>query len=469
MARIAVFVDHDIVVRHFVLSGVLAPLWAEHDVVFVFPQNHRRVRIDPGGLAIPRFRTIPVAEDRAYLYRCLYHATLLRNIRRGRKQKEQKKLLLDMWWDILGWRGRFEPWRGYFKPWICSWRATLPLYRRWMLGRIGEDEALNRLLAEEKPDVIVHPTVLEGLFVSDLVQWGRAHGTPTVFIMNSWDNPSTRAMLAGHPDRLVVWGEQTAKDAVRHLRTPADRVVRLGAAQFDVYRRSPKTAPAEFRRKLGVPDGAKVLLYAGSSKGLDESRHLLQLERAIESGQLRNCFVVYRPHPWRQYPEGEADFFSLTWKHVVLEHSMEACYRQSRAGQRIRIELADYEDTHVALSAADAVISPLSTILLEAALHGKPVAVYLPDEDMAGDRFMYAVARMTFFREFFERVGCVKCESPTRFVDDCGALLRITEEPGIATRLKTQCAYFVESSDRAYAERLGEVIGALLRSERKTC
>ena len=447
MARIAVFVDHDIVVRHFVLSGVLAPLWAEHDVVFVFPENHRRVRIDPGGLAIPRYRTIPVAEERAHLYRRLYHATLLRNIRGGL----EKTLLRRLWRSVLGKRA-------FYTSWACSLPVIHPLYRWWTLGRIGESDALNQLLAEEKPDVIVHPTVLEGLFVSDLVRWGTAHGTPTVLIMNSWDNPSTRAMLAGHPDRLVVWGEQTSQDAVRHLRTPVERVVRLGAAQFDVYRRPPKIPPAEFRRKLGVPDGVKVLLYAGSSKGLDESHHLLLLERAIEGGKLRNCFVLYRPHPWRQYPEGEADFFSLTWKHVLLDPSMEACYRQSRAGQRIHIELADYEDTHVALSVADAVISPLSTILLEAALHGKPVAVYLPDEDMAGDKFMYAVARMTFFREFFERVGCVKCESPTRFVDDCGALLRITEEPGIATRLKTQCAYFVESSDRAYAERLGEVI-----------
>ena len=34
--------------------------------------------------------------------------------------------------------------------------------------------------------------------------------------------------------------------------------------------------------------------------------------------------------------------------------------------------LADYKETHEILSNVDAVISPLSTILIEAAMHGKP-------------------------------------------------------------------------------------------------
>lgn len=453
MARIAVFIDHDIVVRHFVLNGALAPLWREHDVVFVFPEHQRRVRIDLTRLPIPRYRTLAVPEARTHRYRRLYHATLLRNVRRG----PDRRVLTRLWYDILG------P-RAFVKSWLCSWPATHPLYRAYMLERIGENAALNALLDEERPDVIVHPTVLEGLFVSDLVRWGVRHGTPTVFITNSWDNASTRVMLAGHPDRLVVWGAQARKDAVEHMGTPPERIVCLGAAQFDLYRRPPRTSPAEYRRRLGVPDGVKLLLYAGSSKGLNETRHLLALEQAIEEGALKDCFVLYRPHPWRGTPVGEQDFFALAWKHVMLEPSMQASYRLSRTEQRIDVELADYEDTHVALSAADAVVSPLSTILLEAALHGKPVAAYLPDEDMAGNKFMYAVAQMRFFKDFFERVPYIRCESPSRFVEDCGALLRMADEPGIASTLKDRCTYFVEPSDRPYAERLGRVIADTILS-----
>lgn len=451
MARLAVFIDHDIVIRHFVLSGALAPLWQEHEVVFIFPENHRRVRVDLPRLPVPRYRTVPVSNERTHLYRRLYHATVLKNLRGTRNHR----ITTDFWRETLGRRA-------FFVSWLFSWPVTYPFYRQVMLARIGDNEALNRLLTEERPDVIIHPTVLEGLFVSDLIRWGKKHRMPAIFVMNSWDNPSTKAMMVGHSDRLVVWGEQTRKDAIQHMRTPAESVVCLGAAQFDLYRRPSKIPVAEYRKKLGVPERTRVLMYAGSSKGLNESRHLMMLEHAIEEGVLKDCFVVYRPHPWRAYPEGEADFFSMTWKHVVLDPSMEACYRLSRTGQRIHIELADYEDTHVTLSAVDAVISPLSTILLEAALHGKPVAAYLPDEDMTQNNFIFTVANMSYFKDFFDRVECIKCESSVRFVDDCKRLLRMTEEPGIGTRLKNQCAYFVEPSDRPYAERLGEVIDMLL-------
>ena len=78
MAKIAVFVDHDIMVRHFILNGVLPALEARHDVVFVFPDRHKRVKTDPATLPIRRFRTIPISDQRAYDYRRLYVATVLR-------------------------------------------------------------------------------------------------------------------------------------------------------------------------------------------------------------------------------------------------------------------------------------------------------------------------------------------------------------------------------------------------------
>jgi CDP-glycerol glycerophosphotransferase (TagB/SpsB family) len=331
-----------------------------------------------------------------------------------------------------------------------------------MLRKIGANNLLESLLNEERPDVVIHPTVLEGLFVSDLIRWGEMHGTPTIFIMNSWDNPATKAMMVGAPSQLIVWGEQTKQHAIRHMHISADRVVSLGVAQFDLYRHSPKEGPAEYRARLGIPLDKRVLLYAGSSKGLDETSHLRKLEEAIEKGILEDCMVLYRPHPWRVYPQGETDFFSLNWKHVMLEPCMATCYQQYRLGKRMPVDSAKYEDTHVTLGAVDAVISPLSTILLEAAMHGKPIAVYLPDDDMKQNQHLSTVARMVHFTEFFEKIDCIKCERLDDLVRDCRRLLEKSRESGISDALKQQTAYFVEPSDRPYAERLNSLIQALL-------
>ena len=451
MAKIAVFIDHDIVLRHFVLNSALAGLSDKHDVLFVFPENHKRVKMDLGALPVKRYRTLRVSDRRMHLYRRLYHATVLRTMRGTPHQT----VVFDFWRGMLG---RVE----FFMSLLASWPLFYQLHKWVLLSRIGDNQELTELLQDEQPDLILHPTVLEGLFVSDLVHWGKKHRAPTVFIMNAWDNPSVKAMTVGYPDRLVVWGEQSRQHAIHYMGVPFERVVCLGAAQFDLYRNSPKISPPEYRRRLGVPDHCKILLYAGSSKGLNEIRHLVALEHAVEQGQIKNCVVLYRPHPWRAYPPGEADFFSLDWKHVIFEPTMEACYRRSRCGDKMHVELADYKDTHVTLSAVDAVISPLSTILLEAAMHGKPVAVYLPDEDMVTNTFLFTVANLAHFKDFFERVECIKCERPEDLVRDCKQLLRLSDDQGIHDRLQKQCAYFVEPSDQPYADRLNTLIHSLL-------
>ena len=453
MAKIAIFIDHDIMLRHFVLNGVLRPIWTSHEVVFVFPENHKRVAMDIHSLGLDQIRTVPVVNERMYLYRRLYHATVLRKMRRT--TRSHRHATYQAWKDTLGLRA-------FLKSLICSWPGAYQIYKFLMLRKIGENQALAHFLNKECPDLVLHPTVLEGLFVSDLVRWSEQSGGTTVFIMNSWDNAATKAMMMGYPSRLVVWGEQSRQHAIRHMGMPPDRIVSLGVAQFDGYRTPPKESVDSFRQRHGIAPEKKVLLYAGSSKGLNETSHLLCLENAVENAEMRDCVILYRPHPWRVYPKGEADFHSLTWKHVRMESSMEACYKMSRQSSRMRIELANYEDTHVVLSSVDAVISPLSTILLEAALHGKPVAAYLPDEDMATNKFLSTVANMVHFQDFFERVECIKCERPEHLVRDCGQLLRLSDEAGICDRLREQCAYFVEPSGQPYADRLNDLIHSLL-------
>jgi hypothetical protein len=449
MAKIAIFVDHDIILRHFVLSGVLSALESEHEVVWVFPARHRRVTTDPATLPLGRYRTVTVSEARLNGYRRLYHTTVLRRLRGTRDQGP----IFAFWREALGRRG-------FWTSWGLSWPGVYHWYRRRMLARIGDAPELDALLEEEKPDVVVHPTVLEGLFVSDLIRWGRARGVPTVYLMNSWDNPAVKAVAVGAPDRLVVWGEHSKLVAHERLGIPLEHLLAFGAAQFDVYRRPTRETPAAYRARLGVPPGRRLLLYAGSSKGLDETAHLRALEEAIERGELRNCSVLYRPHPWRATAEGEADFFSQTWRHVIMAPDMADYYRRHRREPAI-IHLADYEDTHVTLSAVDAVISPLSTILLEAALHGKPILAYLPDEDVQRNIAMFSMAKSVHFRDFFERVDCMQCPRREDLVDTCRALLELAERPETADRLRRQCEFFVSPSERSYAAQLDELIRSL--------
>jgi len=140
-------------------------------------------------------------------------------------------------------------------------------------------------------------------------------------------------------------------------------------------------------------------------------------------------------------------------------------YRRNWAGDDAPF-MADYEETHVSLSAVDAVISPVSTILLEAAMHGKPVVAYVGDDEGGNNLFVFTVVRTVHFREFFERVDCPQVESIEALVPACAELLRRAATPGTAERMKAQCEYFVAPGERSYADRLADLVRELAGRER---
>ena len=39
--------------------------------------------------------------------------------------------------------------------------------------------------------------------------------------MNSWDNPSAKAVATGIPDFMAVWGEQSKQQALDYMKIPS--------------------------------------------------------------------------------------------------------------------------------------------------------------------------------------------------------------------------------------------------------
>jgi CDP-glycerol glycerophosphotransferase (TagB/SpsB family) len=453
MAKVAVFIDHDIIIRHFLLNGFLQQLESQHDLTFIFPKSHRRVKTEPQSLNLKSYRLIEIDEERVYLLRRLYQHHVLRNARTGLN----KKFLYEFWKEALGRRT-------FIKTWINSFPVLYSLYKRKTLRKIGRNLALDQLLKEIEPDVIVHPTVLEGLFASDLIAWGKENKIPTIYLMNSWDNPSTKAMTLGHPDWLVVWGEQSKMHANVHLKMDKDRILTFGAAQFEIYRHPPSMTSEEFKKKLEIDAGAKIILYAGSSKQVKEVQHLIELEKAIEEGRLPPCYIVFRPHPWRGVVEGEVDFFSRSWKWVMMDPSMKEYYVESRKDSG-KIYLPDINYTHTILSACDMLISPVSTILLEAALHDKPILAFLPEEDIDKNFFLRTMNNMIFMQEFFKKMECGPILTMDELIDKTRHILLTLNDHRIS-EICQKASYFVVSDPKGYLPQLNELISRVTSRER---
>lgn len=447
--RILVFVDHDIIVRHFVNSHVFDELARRHQVSLVLPEaGNKRIKttITPEKLGALTMLRLPVSQGRLRLWQGLMLADMLRwrpgvhyaAMRRFHRHASGRRAAL-----LYG---------------FLAWPGVHQIYRIWVQWRLARERytELERLLDAEAPDLLIHPTVLNGVYINDLVMASRQRQCPLVMIMNSWDNPSTKRAMSGCPDWLLVWGPQTHEHARRFLGMPAERTICFGAAQFDVYREPPRVSRDEFCRAHQIDPAAKILLYAGSSKGTDEFSHLCQIDAAIESGTLPGTVAVYRPHPWGGGGKGGERILKHPWRNVRIENTMRAYLEQIQYGSP-GITIPDYRDTHDLLCAVDMLVSPLSTILIEGALHGKPVLCFLPDDNRNDTHFDLTLP-LIHFDDLFA--------SPSFMVAHGGAALMpmlqsLSEKVGdeqFRVALQAACTHFVSNFDHSYAVRLLEFV-----------
>ena len=311
---------------------------------------------------------------------------------------------------------------------------------------------LERLLGEEKPDILIHPTVLYGPYFHDLMEASVRHRIPLVAIANSWDNAARSVGMKLRPTWLLVWGEQARRFAIRLGRMPCQRVVKFGAAQFDVYRGAPRMIRQEFCRRHGINPEKFLLLYAGTSKETDEFGHLRVLDDAIAAQELGNTAIVYRPHPWGAGGWDGGRILDHPWRHVRIDTTMRGYL------ERVRTEgdtacYPDYRDTRDILASIDATISPLSTMILESPLSGKPSMLFIPNDEPEA-RFFNLVKNQIHFQDIYRLPEFLVAFDREQLLERTRELLARAHDETFKARLRDVMTYFVEPFDEPYGERL---------------
>lgn len=454
-----VFIDHDMTIRHFVLSGAFKEVEAAYDVTYVFnflpPSSHKTwVFTDIHTLGLKRVLTTSISRVRMGRWYHLFAASVLYRNRGTSNFAPRRDVMIKM--NGEKWTRRYE---------ILSQPGIYQVFR-WLYARAqGIHREVDEIISRERPDIILHPSILAGFYINELLGASKKYHIPLVVLMNSWDNPSGKAVSIGYPEKLVVWGEQTRRHAIEFMGMPKDRVVAFGAAQFQVYRTPPTDSDSELRTMFGCPqDERPILLYAGASKGAHESLYLKLLDDAIETGKLPLCHVIYRPHPWRgTLAPGEQSFFDLECKHTSIDPTMEDYYRRAIADEANGFHLADYALSNKLLSLVSAVISPLSTMLLEAALLGKPVLMFFPYKDLHSESGRYTALslRLAHFADFFGAKGVTACYEESDFVQCCQELLTQSHDNDVRQAIRQHAAHFVDMSDPPYATKLLKLVDEL--------
>ncbi len=175
------------------------------------------------------------------------------------------------------------------------------LFNRWE-ARLVPDRAITRELLSLEPDIIVASPYIYGRPLEvDYVKAAKALNIPTIVVVQSWDNLTTKGTFYVLPDVLIVWNQPLADEAVEIHNVPRERILITGAPRFDAwFATQPSCTRAEFCHKVGFDPDQEYVTYLCSSNSIagDETAFVSDFARALlnHSGT-RNLKVLVRPYP----------------------------------------------------------------------------------------------------------------------------------------------------------------------------
>jgi len=256
-------------------------------------------------------------------------------------------------------------------------------------------------------DGIFLMTSIESYFADDVVRISRKQKIPLLAFQINWDGLATKTFLE-QPSNLAVWGEQSFLIARLMHNIPPHRIYVTGTPRLEGY--NTFLDKKEARKKLKLPLDAKILYFCGSSVPFDEVTPINKIIQAISDGILpSNTIVLYRPHPQRHARTGESNFLECPPYSYLLKRSSE-------------FSSIIQEDNYY-FSAVDAVITPFSTMGLEASFFGLPL-LCLGYNDSNHSNFDW-VRQSHELHLYYMRHDdwCTICDDPKTLIDSLKTLM----------------------------------------------
>jgi len=366
MFRVLAFIENDMYMRNFVASGAFDLLLQQEGFGLCVSDAVRKLRssIPDGSLAGIYQRS---RENIATVYNFNKVSTLA---------LRDKSSTLDIKARV-GWFGQYTP-----DEVLLASAKEFCLTRDFFVRRFKSNPSLERIVAQYRPDLAIFPITGVEATGAELVMLSRKYGFKTFFLVNGWDNLCSKGVFPLLPDYLGAWGPQALVDAVDIQGMKPHRIFLLGCARYQDYFRPGIAEKSPFPHRY--------ILFAGATTPCDEITPLRLCEEALEEAgrrpgeaSLSDVKVVYRPHPWREKRRCFDLFEPEEYRHVMLDPQVADDYFKEKRQGTESVSSQNYPALAYYPSLVNNalfVISPMSSMTLEAALFDVPALVLAHDD-----------------------------------------------------------------------------------------
>ncbi len=277
-----------------------------HTVHFIYDKKWSKstAGIQSGIETIPNFNKYEFVYRNDFWRPFIFFIRELRSYASYLRRKDQSNYYTRRWYSYQPyWLYRLIYEFPIINKWIASER--MDIFFTWFEGIVPPDRKIVRSISMLSPDVvIVSPINLRFSEEVEYLKAAKKMGIPTVGIVLSWDNLTTKGLFHIIPDMLLAWNQTHLQEAVEVHHVPGDKIVITGAPVFDKWfgiedlllnRR-------DFCGKVGLNPDMPYIVYLGSSKNIakDETWLVAELGEALSKSSLpdlKEMQILVRPHP----------------------------------------------------------------------------------------------------------------------------------------------------------------------------
>lgn len=270
-----------------------------------------------------------------------------------------------------------------FVPWLKGLVRFAHLY-------LDPQKEHDFLFKKYRPDAVFSTTPHDDADISVLKGAVRS-GVRTVGMPKSWDN-LPKILFPVKTDRLFVWGQYMAEQAVAVQGYSPESITITGVPQFDYYADTRHRESYEsFCRRHSLDPGKRTILYGSSGADMcDEAAFVELLQAYIQRHAKRNLQMLVRPHiGYRGDASRFARFAGVEGVVVDLSETQQNAVRDNW-------DTSEYHlfNLYNSVSHAAVCINVASTLTLDSLACGTPVLNLCFDPDPTVDKKRRSVRRL---------------------------------------------------------------------------